>query len=138
MTNFADKCHHAKEEELLFPALENVGIPVAGGPIGVMLAEHAQGRAHISAMKEALSRHPNNDTSTLQLFAVAGLAYVKLLREHINKENTVLFVMAEKLLSADEHARLSAGFEKIELERIGKGMHEQFHALIYQLHDIYL
>ena len=24
---FADKCHHGKEEDILFPALEKVGIP---------------------------------------------------------------------------------------------------------------
>lgn len=37
---FADSCHHGKEEELLFPAMAESGIPVEGCPIGVMLAEH--------------------------------------------------------------------------------------------------
>ena len=37
---FADKCHHGKEEGLMFPAMEKVGIPNKGGPIGQMLAEH--------------------------------------------------------------------------------------------------
>ena len=41
---FVDQCHHAKEEEIFFPVLEEAGIPKTGGPIGVMLAEHEQGR----------------------------------------------------------------------------------------------
>jgi len=53
---FADKCHHGKEEDLLFPAMEKAGVPKEGGPIGVMLAEHQQGRGHIRGMAEALER----------------------------------------------------------------------------------
>ena len=41
---FADKCHHGKEEDLLFPALEETGLPREGGPTGMMLLEHDQGR----------------------------------------------------------------------------------------------
>ena len=50
---FTDGCHHAKEEEKLFPAMEKRGVPREGGPIGVMLAEHEQGRAYVRAMAEA-------------------------------------------------------------------------------------
>jgi hemerythrin-like domain-containing protein len=45
--NFADRCHHAKEEENLFPRMEARGVPRDGGPIGVMLFEHDEGRAYI-------------------------------------------------------------------------------------------
>src|SRR5512136_1160927 len=50
---FTDGCHHAKEETKLFPAMEQRGIPHAGGPIGVMLAEHEMGRTYVRAMAEA-------------------------------------------------------------------------------------
>jgi len=42
LKEFADKCHHGKEEGLLFPALIQAGLPEKGGPIGVMLADHAR------------------------------------------------------------------------------------------------
>jgi hemerythrin-like domain-containing protein len=32
LTVFVDKCHHGKEEEFLFPALEAAGIAREGGP----------------------------------------------------------------------------------------------------------
>ena len=52
---FADKCHHGKEEDLLFPEMEKAGIPREKGPIGVMLAEHSQGRGFVQGMAEAAS-----------------------------------------------------------------------------------
>ena len=47
---FADRCHHGKEEDLLFPEMEKAGIPREKGPIGVMLMEHDQGRAYVRGM----------------------------------------------------------------------------------------
>lgn len=42
-TVFVDKCHHAKEEDLLFPAMEQAGIPGDTGQMGGLLGEHAGG-----------------------------------------------------------------------------------------------
>jgi len=41
---FADGLHHAKEEDLLFPALIRKGFSPEQGPVAVMLAEHVKGR----------------------------------------------------------------------------------------------
>lgn len=51
---FVDRCHHGKEEEVLFPALERCGVPRQGGPIGVMLMEHEAGRGYVKAMADRL------------------------------------------------------------------------------------
>ena len=47
---FVDRCHHAKEEEILFPALEAAGILRDGGPIGVLLQEHQIGSDLVKRM----------------------------------------------------------------------------------------
>src|SRR3990167_10094837 len=52
---FVDKCHHDKEEDLLFPALEKIGIPKEQGPIGIMLTEHDMGRKFVKGMSENIS-----------------------------------------------------------------------------------
>ena len=44
---FADRCHHGKEENHLFVALVDKGMPKEGGPIGQMLLEHDQGREYV-------------------------------------------------------------------------------------------
>jgi len=117
---FADKCHHGKEEDLLFPQLEKKGMPRAGGPLAVMLAEHEQGRALIRQMAGPA-------------WAAAARAYASLLRAHIEKENHVLFVMAERMLTPSEQAELAEGFEKSEVEKMGAGTHERLHAMMAKL-----
>jgi len=134
---FVDKCHHAKEEELLFPALIAAGIPEEG-PIAVMLREHETGRGYVGAMGRARASYAVGDKSSSGEIIQNAQAYISLLRNHIEKENNVLFVMADGLLPEDIQDELLRGFEKIEEERIGTGKHEEFHGLIRKLGGIYL
>ncbi len=134
---FVDKCHHAKEEELLFPALVVAGIR-KDGPVAVLLHEHEMGRNHTKAMKAAFAGYIAGDISLSKDIAQNIDGYISLLRDHIEKENNVLFVMADNLLSENSQDELLEGFEKIEEERIGVGKHEEFHGLIKKLSGIYL
>mgnify|MGYP003865111075 CR=1 FL=1 len=77
---FADRCHHGKEEELLFPALETAGIPRDRGPLGVMLSEHQSGRALIKDMDEALSVMARGEERAGLNFARQARAYAELLK----------------------------------------------------------
>ena len=135
---FVDKCHHGKEEELLFPALENVGISNKGGPIEVMLHEHQQGREYVQAMNAALVQYKKGDRTAGDEFVKIALQYISLLDQHIDKENNVLFPLAEKNLSELEQTKLWEGFEQIETEKIGVGKHEEFHRMLENLENIYL
>lgn len=135
--NFADKCHHAKEENLLFPALEKAGIPREGGPVGVMLHEHVLGRGYVKEMDDALKKLKAGEAKAVRHFTENARGYTTLLNAHINKENNVLFMMAEQRLSADEEKALMEGFERVEREEIGEGVHEKYHALLHGLRDAY-
>jgi hemerythrin-like domain-containing protein len=134
---FVDKCHHGKEEELLFPALEAAGIPKYG-PISVLLHEHQVGRNYVKAMSEAFAGYQRRNKSLSQGIIHNAHDYIFLLNNHIEKENNVLFVMADSHLSEKMQHELLEGFEKIEEERIGIGKHEEFHGLLEKLSGIYL
>ncbi|HPF84238.1 MAG TPA: hemerythrin domain-containing protein [Aminivibrio sp.] len=134
---FADTCHHGKEEDFLFPGLEAAGIPNEGGPIGVMLGEHRKGREHIAGMKRGITAMKAGDRGGVSMFAENAAGYTALLRQHIQKEDNVLFVMAEQRLDAAKDEELFREFEKLEEERIGKGKHDEFHALLDRLQKIY-
>jgi len=127
---FADRCHHGKEEELLFPLLEKKGFPREGGPIGVMLFEHERGRSLIRQMAEATAAYKSGEKSAGSRWAEAGAGYAALLRAHIDKENNILFAMAERVLTPAERADLAQGFEKLEVEKMGAGTHERLHAMM--------
>lgn len=125
-TTFADRCHHGKEEHCLFPLLEQHGIPKEGGPLGVMLQEHEQGRALLRAM--ALTSEGDR-----QRTAEAIRGYSALLRAHIDKENQILFRMAEQVLPDDAQQELACSFEATEHTDVGHGVHERFLSELAQL-----
>jgi len=128
---FADRCHHGKEEDLLFPLLESRGLPRHGGPTGVMLHEHEQGRALIKEMVESAEALKGGDRAAR--WAQAAGSYIDLLRSHIDKENNILFVMAENMLSREEQQQLAAEFDRVEIEKMGAGTHERLHAKMEKL-----
>ncbi len=131
---FADKCHHGKEEGLLFPLMEKYGIPKEKGPIGQMLAEHDTGRELIRKMSDASSASEFNKT----LFIESAENYIQLLRAHIEKENTILFPMGDKVIPAELQPALIEAFEKHEDEVMGKGTHEKLHEMLHLFSHKYL
>ena len=131
---FADKCHHGKEEGFLFPALEKIGIKNENGPIGAMLVQHNQGRDLIKRMQESIAENKIQKNA----FIDAGSEYVKLLRNHIEKEDTILFPLSDTRLSLSEQKQLLDDFENLEEKVIGKGKHEELHTLLGKFKNKYL
>ena len=133
---FADGCHHAKEEGVLFPAMIAAGVPAQGGPVAVMLAEHDQGRAAVRAMDTAVAGF-GGDPAAPAAFASAAFAYSNLLTNHIFKENNVLFRMADQVIPASQDVALLAAYDEHEAKVTGPGEHERFHAMIDALEAAY-
>ena len=133
---FVDKCHHGKEEDLLFPAMEQAGIP-RQGPIGVMLAEHEKGRGYVKAINAALEKYQTGDKSAAVELTENAEEYMDLMLSHIDKEDNVLYPMGDQRFSKEKDEELYGEFEKIEEERIGAGKHEEFHKLLRNLKEIY-
>lgn len=135
---FVDKCHHAKEEEVLFPALLEAGLPREGGPVQVMLAEHVEGRRLVAEMDDALTRYRSGVTDAVPALTKAATDYAKLLNDHIAKEDDVLYPIADARIDADAQAGMVEAFERIEEERIGLGTHERFHEMLKEFKSTYL
>src|SRR3972149_10752582 len=91
LRNFAARCHHGKEEAHLFPALEAKGFSRDGGPTGVMLYEHEQGRNFIRGMDEAIQTAAKDEVVAQTKFVRNDREYINLLREHIQKEDHCRF-----------------------------------------------
>lgn len=133
LTQFADRCHHGKEENCLFPAMNARGLPSNVGPIAVMLTEHVEGRDAISRMRAELDGCRKSDAAAIARFKRAARNYTMLLREHISKENEVLFPMADSLLGDAGQKQVLAAFERVETHDMGAGTHEKYLALATDL-----
>lgn len=131
LKNYADKCHHGKEEEALFPAMVNAGMPRESGPIAVMYADHILGRKYISHIENALNDYRNGKSD--KPIEIALLNYIDLLRGHILKEDSILFPMAERILPEMAQDQLAKRFVIIEELVIGHGIHEQYNQLLENL-----
>ncbi len=123
---FADHCHHAKEEDLLFPLMEQKGFSRAQGPTGVMLYEHEQGRQLVRAMSDAVTKYSGGAAHAAREFPTAARAYVALLRQHIQKEDHCLFAMADQAFTPDEQQALEQAFDRVEREKIGSDTHDKY------------
>lgn len=133
IAGFADGCHHRKEEGVLFGAMVESGVPSGGGVIDLFLDEHEQGRALTRALRDAARRLQAGDAAARTQVVSNVRRYVALLRDHIAKEDEMLFPMADEMLSPAGQERLLAGFERVEREETGVGAHEKFRALAEKL-----
>jgi len=130
---FADKCHHGKEENHLFVRLVEKGMPKEGGPVGQMLIEHEQGRWFVQSMADSIPEALKGNASALKTFTQNAQGYVQLLRAHIQKEDKVLFPLADKVLSEEDQKQLMRAFEVVESDHMGKGTHEKHLGIVASL-----
>lgn len=117
--NFADGCHHAKEEDRLFVVMQEKGIPNHGGPIGVMLSEHDHGRHFVQGMSAAVAKAAQGDMAAIEKFTENARDLIALLNDHIYKEDHVLFPTADQILEGEAGDGLLTDFRRIESEAGG-------------------
>ena len=130
---FADGCHHMKEEGVLFKAMVANGMPLEGSPVAAMLQEHEMGREYTRGLREAAERLKAGDQTARPDVIYNAKHYAALLRQHIGKEDQILFPMADQLIPAEQHAAVWDGFEHVEHEETGEGVHEKYLALAESL-----
>ncbi len=124
--NFADGCHHYKEEVALFPSMERRGMPRESGPIGVMLQEHDWGRACLAGIRQNLEGARAGSSQSMEAIREHAGDYIDLLRQHISKEDNVLFRMAEQVLPPEEVEVLWKEFHNEDNPRVASGVRKRY------------
>jgi hemerythrin-like domain-containing protein len=124
--DFADGCHHKKEEGALFPAMELAGIPKQGGPISVMLEDHEEGRRLIRAMRAAAEKMDAGDASTKSEIAQNAQDYAALMRNHITMENNILFPMADNAMPTGNQVKVAEAFKRINQAATAEGVYQKY------------
>lgn len=112
--SFADRFHHAKEENVLFEALLANGMPREHSPVAAMLMEHDQGRKFVRALECAAHKALAGDRGQDAIIVANAFGYLQLLREHIAKEDQVLYPLAERLLPEAARPAIVAAYAAAE------------------------
>lgn len=118
--NFTDVCHHSKEENSLFPALEQAGMPSDMGPIAMMLMDHERSREIGKEMESSAKDYISSGNSTKLISDMQQ--YVEHITEHLWKENNRLFMMAEARLQyvSKKVDKELNDIEELKLKETGK------------------
>ena len=111
---YADRVHHAKEEDRLFTAMAAYGFSSQSGPVFVMLSEHKAGRLHVSKLAEVAGGAGALTSEEVEVIREHGTAFSVLLRGHIQKEDNILFPMAAQVLQPPVVAELRAAFDAFD------------------------
>ena len=112
---YADTGHHGKEEDILFAIMNEHGFPRDGGPVGVMLVEHDEGRRLVGILREIATTSGAWSGADRARASDAAHAFVSLLKAHIYKEDNILYPMAERHLPPgvlDEATRRAVAFDQ--------------------------
>ena len=118
--NYADKFHHAKEEDILFKEMCKPGVEMHCNPTDQMRYEHDLGRGFVKEMESGL-----NEGSKKKV-AENARNYAQLLQEHIYKEDNILYPLADSALNARAQKTMLQAFAKAEKERFAKGTKEKY------------
>lgn len=137
ITLFADKCHHGKEEDLLFKAMVQAGFSEESGPIAVMLAEHRQGRAYVEKMRAALDQWKSGEGTLLPDFVSNARNYANLLVDHIYKEDNILYPMAEAHLAPQVMDALTNQFEAADRDQVGLDNIQDYLNIVTKMTELY-
>ena len=132
LRTFADRCHHGKEEALLFPALERRGVPAHGCPIGGLIMEHQKGRVMVGELADAIRGYAAGESPARENLVKSLRALVAFYPSHIWKEDYLLFPLAGRLLALEDQQALAGKFEEVEHE-LGHEVHERFEKLAAKL-----
>jgi hemerythrin-like domain-containing protein len=135
LKEFADKCHHGKEEDILFPEL--LKITEDEKLVVELLGEHKAARDLIKGMADSLESYLAGNPDAIHI-AVNIDEYVRLLTDHIRKENIELFPKADKQLPEELQQKMKEQFDTLEREVIGVGKHEEYHGWLAELKKTYL
>ncbi len=118
--DFADKCHHGKEEDRLFVKMIEAGFARDSGPVAVMLAEHDEGREEVRGMLAIGSGSGALTREERAQVAQCARQFVPLLYAHIQKENNILYPMAQNFIRPQEFARLDESCDAFDREIAGQ------------------
>lgn len=94
--HFVEGCHESREEELIFPRLQ----------VPALLEEHKAGTDYLTQLETSLAAVLRGNGAAVESFRRQGLAYIRFLRQHIDREDEWLHRLALEPLAEEEILRL--------------------------------
>jgi len=122
---YVDQTHRGKEEKIFLPAAKKLSDQNFRACAEKFTQEHMHGRNFITALEQSVNQYYGGDPSAKINIIANAKDYIQLLRSHIDEENQC-FPNIESAFSPDQQSKIAEGFDKIEVEEIGEGVHDKY------------
>jgi hemerythrin-like domain-containing protein len=129
LRGFADAWHHGKEEDILFRRMVERGFSEESGPVAVMLHEHRQGRAFVGSIAAIGADSGVVAPGEATTFLASALGFVPLLRQHIQKEDNILYPMSQRVLTSADFETMLEDFAAFEAKAGADGTRDRLETL---------
>lgn len=127
MRNYADRCHHGKEEDILFRELSTRPMPQElRGTMEALIKDHEISRQNVRSVAAANQRYRAGEAPALRDMAVALEALAGLYPRHIATEDRDFFIPCMELFSPEERRRMLAAFQEFDRRLV----HETYRAAV--------
>ena len=134
---FVDQCHHGKEEDHLFPALEAKGYSPDTGLTAAMRIHHEQSRTYVRGIEDSITAAAAGEARGLELFIKYTRSCIELLRKHSEKEDHSLYPAVDEKLTDCEQEELFDKLLRMQNDEIGAEAYEKCLAIADSLAERY-
>jgi hemerythrin-like domain-containing protein len=130
---YVDRCHHEKEEQILFPALSRTRSAEIDTLIRSLIEDHRQARMNMEQMESDAETLRSRTGADREAFRERAERYVELVRAHIRKENSALLPLIEESLSEPDRLQMAERFHELEKATLGSSRLETLLAVVREL-----
>lgn len=128
--SYADRCHHGKEEDILFRRLAEKRLPPElAAEMEELIADHVRGRALTRQLVEANARYASGDADALSGIERAARELVEFYPVHIDKEDRHFFKPAMEQFTEEEQADILRDYDEFDRMLI----HERYRIIVEEL-----
>ena len=111
LDTFSERMHHPKEDQYLFKAMRERGAE-AGTHVADLEEDHARGEDALRRLAQCLIRYEEGGEQEFPAFEREVENFVRNYRDHMRKEEDIVFPLAERLLSASDWQAIDRAFEE--------------------------
>ncbi len=130
LRTYADKCHHGKEEDILFRDLADKPMPPdLAREMQRLIDEHAWARGVNMRMAEAAERFVDGDPAAYREVAEHMGALADFYPGHIDREDHHFFKPAIDLFTAEERDSMAEQFEEFDRRLF----HDRYRTIVSEL-----
>jgi len=128
-----DKSHHGKEDEVFYPELISSGIPKETAPLSIINYEHTLAHRYLKDISSCVVNCKIGNDFSGELLADSLTNYVVVIKNHIQREEEIIFPIANEVLSSEKQNEISQRFEDIEQKNISLSFFDRFNKLLKKL-----